>query len=293
MKINISDVACWYPSAGFDIKSVNYWIRSKGNDISPNIFLFTDDGYNVLYSSSVKHGENNLLVDFNEYDYTVEYFSELIFFNGEEENPIEILNLLEDNNLYHHLSPEEYLTFIDVVSNKGEYISKKLKLNGQQLWIDGDLDVSGRGDINLGPIAGISGYLNIRNTNLSSDKLSSVLVEHIYSDIDKSKNSYIKRMACISFNNVKIIIIPAKNEVFYKYLKENSIEIDCFFVKKANHQFEYIDSLTSIGIKEAMVGENEKIYLMENDENYEKIGERFIADSTVYEDFVTLYKLKN
>lgn len=288
------DMICWSPSSGSDVKSLNNWTRYIGNEIKPNVFLFTDCLYDIVDGESVKHLLRNLLEDNNGYDYTVEYFSELTFGNCKRESPTEILKVGFDNIEYYHLTPEEYLREMDIASNRADiYFNRIPKYKGKQLWIDGDLDVSGRtGNVNLGPITGISGYLNIRNTNLSKETLNNIVAEHIYSDTDINNNSFIKRMACISFNDIKIIIIPAKNEVFYKYLFDNSIKIDCFFGKRTCHDFTYIDSLNSIGVKEALVGQNEEMYLLENDNNYKKMGEPFVAESSEFEgDFVTLYKL--
>jgi hypothetical protein len=286
------DLVCLHPSSGRDFQSLYNWTRDMNNELNPNVFLFTDIEYAIVDGKSVKHMNRNLVEEINGYDYTVEYISELTFGNYEKENPIEILKVPQDNNQYHHLAPEEYLDLMEYTSNRGDIISR-LKYRDKPIWIDGDLDVSGKEGVNLEGIAGISGYLNIRNTNLSRETFKNIEVEHIYSDTDINNNSFIKRMACISFNDIKIIIIPAKNEVFYKYLFDNSIKISCFFVKRAWDNFEYIDSLNSIGVKEALVGENEEMYLMENDDNYEKIGEPFVAESSEFEgDFVTLYKLK-
>jgi hypothetical protein len=286
------DIICWEPSSGSDIKSVNNWTRNIGNEIKPDVFLFTDCEYAIVDGESVKHMNRNLLEDINEYDYTVEYFSELTFGNCEKENPIEILKVTRDNNQYHHLTPEEYLDLMEYTSNRGDIISR-LKYRDKPIWIDGDLDVSGKKGVNLEGIAGISGYLNIRNTNLSRETFKNIVVEHIYSDTDINNNSFIKRMACISFKDIKIIIISIKNELFYKYLIDNSIKIDYFFGKRTCHDFDYIDSLNSIGVKEALVGQNEEMYLMENDNNYEKFGEPFIAESSEFGgDLITLYKLK-
>jgi len=287
------DIICWYPSSGRDLKSVNNWTRNIGNEIKPNVFLFTDCEYAIVDDESVKHMSRNLLEDINGYDYTVEYFSELTFRNCEKENPIEILTVVDNNNQYHHLTPEEYLDLMKFTSNKGNIISRLREYRDKPIWIDGDLDVSGKEGVNLEGIAGISGYLNIRNTNLSRETFNNILVEHIYSDTDIVNNSFVKRMACISFNNIKIIIIPNKNELFYKYLIDNSIKIVSFFGKRTCHDFTYITTLTSIGVKEALVGYDEEMHLMENDDNYKKIGEPFIAESSEFEgDFVTLYILK-
>lgn len=107
------DIICWYPSSGMDLKSVNNWTRNIGNEIKPNVFLFTDYEYAIVDEESVKHMNRNLLENINGYDYTVEYFSELTFGNFEKENPTEILKASQNNNQYHHLAPEEYLDLME------------------------------------------------------------------------------------------------------------------------------------------------------------------------------------
>jgi hypothetical protein len=287
------DIICWYPSSGCDLASINNWTRNIGNELKPNVFLFTDCEYAIVDGEGVKHMSSNLLEEIIGCDYTVEYFSELTFGNCEKENSIEILTVVDNNNQYHHLAPEDYLELIEYTANRGDVISRLREYRDKPIWIAGDLDVSGKEGVNLGGIAGISGYLNIRNTNLSRETFNNIVVERIYSDTDIVNNSFVKRMACISFNDIKIIIIYAKNEVFYKYLFDNSIKIDCFFGKRTSCDFTYIDSLNSIGVKEVMAGEDVERDLLENDNNYKKVSEPFTAESSEFQgDFVTLYKLK-
>lgn len=106
-------------------------------------------------------------------------------------------------------------------------------------------------------------------------------------------------MACFSFKENKIILIPHEymtdsNQTFYKYLTKNSISLDCLYAKRTCVDFNYIDTLKTIGIKEAMVGTltGEEENLMKNDFRYKKVGEPFLAiDShTNGKDEVQLYK---
>ena len=111
-----------------------------------------------------------------------------------------------------------------------------------------------------------------------------------------------KGMACFSFNDKKIILIPHEymtdsNQTFYKYIVNNSISIDCLYAKRTCDDFGYINTLTSIGVKEAMLGtmtdEEDSLIVRNNDFRYKKIGEPFQAIASINDfcDFVQLYNL--
>jgi TolA-binding protein len=74
----------------------------------------------------------------------------------------------ESEKQYHHLTPEQYLYIMEITSNNGNAFRKMKKYRDKPLWIDGDLNMSGLNVDDLGPIAGISGKLDISNTNVSS-----------------------------------------------------------------------------------------------------------------------------
>ena len=80
-----------------------------------------------------------------------------------------IIRIVEESeNEYHHLTPEKYLNILELINFDGNNFKKLKKYKDKPLWIDGDLDVSGLDVKNLGPIAGISGKLNISRTKVSS-----------------------------------------------------------------------------------------------------------------------------
>ena len=81
---------------------------------------------------------------------------------------IRIVEQTDGEDQYHHLSPEDYLSLMRVMSNRGNAFKKLKKYKDKPLWIDGDLSVSGLDIKDLGPIAGISGSLDISNTKISN-----------------------------------------------------------------------------------------------------------------------------
>jgi hypothetical protein len=79
-----------------------------------------------------------------------------------------IVEQTEGDDQYHHLSPEDYLSLMRVMSNRGNAFKKLKNYRDKPLWIDGNLSVSDLDIKDLGPIAGISGNLDISRTNISS-----------------------------------------------------------------------------------------------------------------------------
>ena len=50
---------CWYPSAGSDFQSINFWKEMKGNVNDPTLFIFTDIAYNGLEPGRIIHFDSN------------------------------------------------------------------------------------------------------------------------------------------------------------------------------------------------------------------------------------------
>lgn len=297
MKLKKSDVICWYPSPMMDFKSALNWGHARGNKLEPNVFLFTDN----LYRHHILNGYENELIqfrnDFNNIDCHFELINVLSFFNSENINE-EVINDYTVNNNYHHLSANEYIDYMKCCGNRGKIIFNNQALfGGKELWIDGDLNLSElKNIISLGPIAGVSGFVNINNTNLTKDDFEGINVNRIYTSEDINIFPITcEGMACISFGDIKIVLIPFSNQEFYECLIKNSIKIDSLYAKRTCDNFDYIETLTSIGIKEAMVGTltGEEECLMKNDFRYKKVGEPFLATDTHNgEDIVQLYKIK-
>jgi hypothetical protein len=88
----------------------------------------------------------------------------------------------ESEKQYHHLTPEKYLELMTIASYNGNFFKKIKKYKDKPLWIDGDLNVSGLPIKYLGPIAGISGKLDISRTNISS--IDGIKVTRHVSDYD-------------------------------------------------------------------------------------------------------------
>jgi hypothetical protein len=298
IKLKKSDVVCWYPSALTDFKSILSWENDRGNKLKPNVFLFTDN----LYSYHIINKYEDELVqfrkDFNNIDFRFEMLNMINFIEGEKNVELESCEKNEED-LYYHMIPENYLENMEYVSFNGEHLNIVLQLNGQKIWIDGDLNLSGfENIISLGPIAGISGWVNIKNSNITKEDLSNIQVKNIYTDNDINILPIKKEgMSCITNRELKIILIPSSNQEFYESLVKNSIKIDCLYAKRTCDDFGYINTLTSIGIKEAMLGtltsEEDSLIVRNNDFRYKKIGEPFQAISSINDfcDFVQLYNL--
>ena len=297
IKLKKSDVVCWYPSALTDFKSILSWENNRGNNLEPNVFLFTDN----LYSYHIiKNYEDELIQfrkDFNNIDFRFEMLNMINFIEGEKNVELESCEKNEED-LYYHMIPENYLENMEYVSFNGEQLNIVLQLNGRKIWIDGDLNLSGfENIISLGPIAGISGFINIKDTNLTNYDINGINVNQIFTNEDSNIIIIKEGMACISFNNNKIILIPSSNQEFYASLVKKSIKIDCLYAKRCCEDFGYINTLTSIGVKEAMLGtltgEEDSLIVRNNDFRYKKIGEPFQAIASINDfcDFVQLYNL--
>jgi hypothetical protein len=298
MRLKESDVVCWYPSAGLDYSSYLNWMNSRGNKLEPNVFLFTDN----LYEHHILNGYENELIqfrnDFNNIDCHFELINVLSFFHSEKINE-EVINDYTINNNYHHLSPNEYIDYMKCCGNRGKIIFKNQALfGGKELWIDGDLNLAElKNIISLGPIAGVSGFVNINNTNLTKDDFEGINVNRIYTSEDINIFPITcEGMASISFGDIKIVLIPFSNQEFFECLIKNSIKIDCLHAKRCCDNFEYINTLTSIGVKEAMLGtlrsEEDCLIVRNKDFRYKKVGEPFQAiDSCNMDDEIQIYNL--
>jgi predicted nucleic acid-binding Zn-ribbon protein len=76
-----------------------------------------------------------------------------------------IIEQTEDE--YYKISPEEYLAMMQYSSYNGNIFRKMKEYGKKPLYITGDLDLSGKKIIDIGPIGYIDGSLDIRNTNIS------------------------------------------------------------------------------------------------------------------------------
>jgi hypothetical protein len=98
-----------------------------------------------------------------------------------------IMNIVEQTDdesekQYHHLTPEKYLELMNIASYNGNFFKKIKQYKDKPIWIDGDLNVNGLPIKYLGPIAGISGKLDISRTNISS--IDGIQVTGYVSDYD-------------------------------------------------------------------------------------------------------------
>jgi hypothetical protein len=288
--INDNDKICWQPSAGIDFKSIFNWERNLGNEIQPTFFMHTDIGYSIdVVNQTIYFGEDDLLHYIND-EYLVEYF-QCELFNKYKRGDATI-NRDNTNEQYHHLTNDEYLDYMQMASND-PIIFNTRKIGGMSLWIDGDLIVCDLDITDLGPIAGISGNLFIKNSSLTKE----VIIEKNINILGNIIDDYFYKThncACVTLieKNIRIIILPTNNENFYNHCILSDQKIDCFFSKRTGgDQFEYIACLSDIQVEEAIIGE----YPLEVKTriNYDQIGENFICESTEFEgDRAFLFKLR-
>lgn len=292
VKLNQTDVLCWYPSSGKDFKAMNNWLNGKGNNIIPNIFIYTDDNYVVeIDKGLVSFGESNLF-DAIDGDFTVEYYTGLDLYHFADEGDFTLYETPVIDNQYCQISANEYLTSMRCYAYLGQNLARQPRFNNQQLWIDGCVDLSGNNNVHLGPLAGISGCLNVDDLTWHNSQSQDVLNELLANSISPTECInclyYKKNIACLSTAGVKIIIVPSRNNDFYDYLRRTSKKIHAFFEKRSWDNFDYIDSLTRIGVEEAMAYQDEVPAFCVN---YDRVGESFIAASTEFTwDLVTLFR---
>jgi predicted nucleic acid-binding Zn-ribbon protein len=72
----------------------------------------------------------------------------------------------ETEDEYYRISPEDYLDVMKYASYNGNVFRKMKQYGGKPLYITGDLDLGGKDVKDIGPIAYIDGYLDIRNTKV-------------------------------------------------------------------------------------------------------------------------------
>jgi len=75
--------------------------------------------------------------------------------------------IIETEDEYYRISPEDYLDVMQYASYNGNVFRKMKQYGGKPLYITGNLDLSGKDVKDIGPIAYVDGYLDIRNTNVS------------------------------------------------------------------------------------------------------------------------------
>jgi TolA-binding protein len=75
--------------------------------------------------------------------------------------------IVETEDEYYRISPEDYLDVMQYASYNGNIFRKMKQYGGKPLYITGNLDLSGKDVKDIGPIAYVDGYLDIRNTNVS------------------------------------------------------------------------------------------------------------------------------
>ena len=88
--------------------------------------------------------------------------------------------IIETEDEYYRISPEDYLDVMQYASYNGNVFRKMKQYGGKPLYITGDLDLSGKDVKDIGPIAQVDGSLDIRNTKVSD--LGGLQVKRYISD---------------------------------------------------------------------------------------------------------------
>jgi len=91
----------------------------------------------------------------------------------------------ETEDEYYRISPEDYLDVMQYASYNGNVFRKMKQYGGKPLYITGDLDLGGKDVKDIGPIAYIDGYLDIRNTKVAD--LGGLQVKRYISDSDSPR----------------------------------------------------------------------------------------------------------
>jgi len=74
--------------------------------------------------------------------------------------------IIETEDEYYRISPEDYLDVMQYASYNGNVFRKMKQYGGKPLYITGDLDLGGKDVRDIGPISYIDGSLDIRNTKV-------------------------------------------------------------------------------------------------------------------------------
>jgi len=74
--------------------------------------------------------------------------------------------IIETEDEYYRISPEDYLDVMQYASYNGNVFRKMKQYGGKPLYITGDLELGGKDVKDIGPIAYIDGSLDIRNTKV-------------------------------------------------------------------------------------------------------------------------------
>ena len=88
--------------------------------------------------------------------------------------------IVETEDEYYRISPEDYLDVMQYASYNGNIFRKMKQYGGKPLYITGNLDLSGKDVKDIGPIAYVDGYLDIRNTKVAD--LGGLQVKRYISD---------------------------------------------------------------------------------------------------------------
>ena len=155
----------------------------------------------------------------------------------------------ESEKQYHHLTPEQYLYVMEMTSYNGNAFRKMKKYRDKPLWIDGDLNMSGLDVDDLGPIAGISGKLDISDTNVSS--IQGIKVTGYVYDYNSPRQKIRERQEL----NVKIVEQESLREDD-EWNLENGDELG----EKAHALFQWLES--NVDIEPLSEDDKEKLTIL-------------------------------
>lgn len=110
---------------------------------------------------------------------------------------------------YYHMDPSDFMTMIDAGVNRLEIVTKLKRFKGKPLWIDGNLDLSGRPITTLGNIAGVSGDLKLSNNNKLKDLGN---LKYVQGQLDISYSS-VSSVDGVEYGNLRAYDSELENKV--------------------------------------------------------------------------------
>jgi hypothetical protein len=228
-------ITCWYPSSGADINSINYWRNNLGNQIIPNVFIFTDNAFRMTENSLSINENKNMIDTLNGLGFIKTHYEEI----EDVENFRQAL--INDNNLLNKLD-------LSVMKNY-------LKDNQTQEW-NVNIDLKEIGLSDNSSIISNQEFLDIFNTHFNEILIKNLnLIENddcLWEFFPARKLSFKNEQL-----NTELIFIKTKNESFYDQCIENNIKISCFQLKRHKDDFFNGFKLTNLNIQEAILHNND------------------------------------
>ncbi len=224
-------LVCWYPSSGADFESIDFWFKDFGNNIKPDLFVFTDMDFLI-----------------NEGSFNIRYQQGINLIDGIKEKGFDLIKL---NGNYDEL--DDY-----ICQNKREieeickpYFSELIKDEVENEFLpETTHGISWKEMIEVG-ILTLKDLEEIGSLKMSIKEfiLKYKLFEN-FSNYSKYEISHFRNTG----RNIDLIFIKTKNADFYDFCKNNNIEIASFMLRRPMDSFFFNDfDLNKINIKEAFI----------------------------------------